>query len=82
MGEFYLRERARSVTAATLVIHGEGDNIPHAASAAWATAIPNARLLVIERAGHVSQVERPDVLFPAIERFIAGQWPDEAISTH
>jgi proline iminopeptidase len=76
MGEFDLRPAAHAVTATTLVIHGVGDNIPLAASEAWTAAIPNARLLVIEGAGHVAQVERPDVFFPAIERFIAGDWPD------
>jgi proline iminopeptidase len=76
LGQFDLRKRARSVTAQTLVIHGEGDNIPLAGSRDWAAAMPNARLLVIEGAGHTSHVERPDVFFPAVERFVAGEWPD------
>lgn len=80
MGHFDLRERAHAVTARTLVIQGAGDNIPLAAAEDWARAIPNARLLVIEGAGHISQVEQPDVLFPAIERFFAGGWPDGARS--
>ena len=78
LGDYDLRDRARAVTAPTLVIHGMGDNIPLGASQAWASAIPNARLLVIEGAGHIPQVERPDVFFPAVERFIAGGWPDGA----
>jgi proline iminopeptidase len=78
MGDYDLRPAAHAVTAPTLVIHGVGDNIPLAASEAWAAAIPNARLLVIEGAGHVAQVERPDVFFPAIERFIAGEWPEDS----
>jgi hypothetical protein len=30
---------------------------------------------VIEKAGHVSQVEAPDILFPAIETFLKGTFP-------
>jgi proline iminopeptidase len=78
MGRFDLRERARSVTAPTLVIHGAADNIPLAASQAWAAAIPNARLLVVDGSGHLPHVERPEVFFPAVERFIAGDWPEGA----
>lgn len=78
LGDYDLRAAAHAVTAPTLVIHGVGDNIPLAASEAWTAAIPNARLLLIEGAGHVAQVERPDVFFPAIERFVAGEWPEGA----
>jgi proline iminopeptidase len=78
MGEFDLRPRAQSATAPTLIIHGAADNIPLAASEAWATAIPNARLLVVDGSGHLPHVERPDVFFPAVERFIASEWPEGA----
>ena len=47
----------------------------------WASGYPNARLLVIEKAGHISHVEREDVFFPAVETFLKGRFPDEAKKT-
>lgn len=61
-----------------LVIHGREDGIPMAGARAWAAGFPNARLLVVSPAGHFPFVERPDVFFPAVDRFLAGEWPPEA----
>jgi len=40
--------------------------------------LPNARLISIEGAAHMSWVEFPEIVFPAVELFLSGQWPDEA----
>jgi proline iminopeptidase len=63
------RVRAR-LGVPTLVLHGREDPIPLASSAAAAEAL-GGELVVIEGSGHVPYVERPDVLFPALERFLA-----------
>ena len=34
--------------------------------------LPNARLLLIEGAGHIPQVEQPEVFFAAVEAFLKG----------
>jgi pimeloyl-ACP methyl ester carboxylesterase len=47
-------------------------------SEAWATHFPNARLLLIRNAGHVSQVETPEIFFSAVEKFLKGEFPAEA----
>ncbi len=62
----------------TLIIHGSDDAIPLASSEEWAATLPNARLLVIQECGHFPFLEAPDVFFPAVERFVAGSWPEEA----
>lgn len=61
-----------------LVIHGREDGIPLAGARAWAAGFPNARLLVLAPAGHFPFIERPDAFFPAVDRFLAGEWPFEA----
>ena len=61
-----------------LVIHGREDGIPLAGARAWAAGFPNARLLVLSPAGHFPFIERPDAFFPAVDRFLAGEWPPEA----
>jgi pimeloyl-ACP methyl ester carboxylesterase len=55
----------------TLVITSTDDSlIPSAVSAPIADAIPGATLLVIEGAGHVSNLEQPDTFSGAIEEHV------------
>jgi proline iminopeptidase len=69
----------RSVVAPTLLIHGERDPLPVDSARTWAAAIPNARFLELKGIGHFPYVEAPEVVFPAIDRFLKGDWPDGAI---
>ena len=78
LGDFNLMPKLGAVKAPVLVIHGAADVIPLRSSEFWATGYPNARLFLIERAGHVSQAETPDILFPAVETFLKGSFPAEA----
>ena len=52
-----------------LVVHGREDPIPLESSEDAARAL-GARLVVIDRSGHVPYVERPDALFPPIREFL------------
>lgn len=79
LGDFNLMPKLGVVKAPVLVIHGAADVIPLRSSEFWATGYPNARLLVIQKAGHISQVEAPDIFFPAIETFLKGTFPKEAM---
>jgi proline iminopeptidase len=71
LGDYDLREGLRRVEAPTLIVHGRQDPIPLASSEAAARALPDARLVVLEHAGHVPYVEQPDALFAAIDGFLA-----------
>jgi proline iminopeptidase len=51
-------------------IHGRHDPIPLESTERAAGAM-RARLLVLERSGHVPYVEQPDALFSAIEQYLA-----------
>jgi proline iminopeptidase len=71
-------EKLPQITAETLVIAGASDFVfPPEAQAELADGIPNARLHLIERAGHDPWVERPDDFFPAVRRFLS---PAEVVS--
>ena len=72
------RSEASSIEAPTLVIHGTEDLIPLDASREWAMAIPKARLLSIPGVGHFPHLEAPEVFFPAVNRFLDGEWPEGA----
>ena len=78
LGDFNLVPKLGVVKAPVLVIHGVADVIPLRGSQFWAWGYPNARLLLIEKAGHISHVERADVFFPAVETFLKGSFPAEA----
>ena len=74
------RDRVEQVTAAALVVHGTEDLIPLESSREWVSILPQARLLAIEGSGHYPHLEAPEVFFPAVDRFLSGDWPEEATS--
>jgi proline iminopeptidase len=78
LGEFNLLPSLGVVKAPVLVIHGAADPIPVEASEAWASAMPNARLLILKDAGHIPQIEQPEIFFKAIETFLKGEFVPEA----
>ena len=80
MGDWDYRREAAALTVPRLVVHGEKDFIPFGGSREWVAGNPNARLLVIPNVGHFPHVEKPDVFFPAVERFLAGGWPEGAVT--
>ena len=75
LGDFDYRPAVRKVTAPVLVIHGVADVIPVEGSEDWAKSYPNARLLLVQRAGHLVHLEQPDIFFGAVEQFLKGDWP-------
>ena len=70
-GNWDLTAQLATVQAPTLVVHGEEDAIPIDLAARWATALPHATLLRVPRAAHFPYVERPDVVWPAVDQFLA-----------
>lgn len=77
LGEWDLQPSLHEVRAPTLIIHGHDDMIPVASSQAWAAAMPEARLLIID-SGHMTHIEKPEVFFPAVNGFLDGKWPEGA----
>ena len=65
--------------APTLIIQGELDPLPIESARKWANAMPNARLLELKGIGHFPYVETPDVFYAAVDRFLRGEWPEDAI---
>lgn len=69
-GAYDWREKAASIQAPVLVIHGMEDLIPVESSREWAEAIPDARLVTIEGSGHYPHLEAPEVFFEAVDKFL------------
>lgn len=70
-GDWDIRAGLKSVRAPTLVVHGEDESIPMDLVEEWVSALPNARLLRVPRAAHFTYAERPEIVWPAVERFLA-----------
>jgi len=73
LGEWDWRSQLGAVTAPVLIIHGQQDAIPMALVEEWAKALPNAQLLKVPDAAHFPHAERPEIVFPAITRFLNEQ---------
>jgi proline iminopeptidase len=78
MGDWDFRPRLAGLDRPVLVIQGTDDLVPQEASRDWAAALPDARFLPIEGAGHHPYLEKPKEFFPAAEAFLRGGWPDGA----
>jgi len=61
--------------APVLTIHGDSDTLPLKGSRVWVSSLGNARLLVVQEAGHLPFVEQPEVFYPAVDTFLKGEWP-------
>jgi proline iminopeptidase len=66
------------VSRPVLVIEGEKSRLPLEPARFWAQHPPNARLLLIPKAGHRAWLDRPSQLFEALDEFLQGDWPQRA----
>jgi 3-oxoadipate enol-lactonase len=65
------RDRARAIDVPTLILCGSDDKVtPPALSNELAALVPGALYVEIERAGHLSNLERPEDFNRAVEEFI------------
>lgn len=58
-----------------LVVHPEKDLLPLEAAREWLGGGKNVRLLTVRGADHGVFLDAPEVVLPALERFLAGAWP-------
>lgn len=73
-------DAVRALQVPVLTVHGTRDrNAPFGAGREWAYLLPQGRLLTIEGAGHHAFGEQPDVVMPAVKRFLDGEWPEDAV---
>ena len=71
-GDWDLRPRLRRLQVPTLVVHGEQESIPMDMAEEWVASLPNARLVRVPNAAHFTYAERPELVWPEVERFLGG----------
>ena len=69
-GDWDIRGALKNVSAPTLIVHGEQESIPMDLVEEWLTALPHARLVKVPRAAHFTYVERPELVWPVVEKFL------------
>jgi proline iminopeptidase len=70
-GDWDLREPLKRLDVPTLVVHGEQESIPMDLVEEWVTSLPRARLFRVPNAAHFTYAERPELVWPEVERFLA-----------
>ncbi|HET7501041.1 MAG TPA: alpha/beta fold hydrolase [Kofleriaceae bacterium] len=75
LGDWDLRPALAAVKAPTLILHGEAEAIPMDLVEEWTSALPGAKLIKVPGASHFPYVERPDLVWPAIEAFLQANPP-------
>lgn len=68
--DYDIREDLESVETPVLIITGREDIFPVEAMEEWESAYPNARLVLLDQAGHYPQVEKPDEYFQELMNFL------------
>jgi proline iminopeptidase len=70
------QDQMKKIAMPVLIIHGTKDrNAPYGSGREWAASLPNARLVTIEGAAHVSWADDPATVFASIRQFLRGEWP-------
>ncbi|HEY7633939.1 MAG TPA: alpha/beta hydrolase [Gemmatimonadales bacterium] len=68
------------LTFPVLTIHGTQDrNAPYGGGREWAARLPDGRLLTVRGGGHMVWLDAPRVVLPAIDAFLRGTWPRDAV---
>ncbi len=71
-GDWDLRPSLRNLRVPLLVVHGERETIPMDLVEEWVTSMPAgmATLFKVSNAAHFTYAERPEIVWPAVERFL------------
>ncbi|MGI9166848.1 MAG: alpha/beta fold hydrolase [Pyrinomonadaceae bacterium] len=75
IGEWDFRPMLARLRLPALILEGTETNVPLDATRVWAAVMPNARLLLIPRAGHELFLDQPRAFAEAAEQFLRGRFP-------
>jgi len=75
LGDWDWREELATVEATTLVIYGSHDLAAEGAFEEWGAAIPDTTAVRVDRAGHETLLDRPEVALEVLASFLDGETP-------
>lgn len=80
LGNYDFITLLKAIGQPSLIIEGVKTPVPVEEFYVWAKALRNSRLLFIKNVGHAyPMVEQPKLFFSAVEKFLKGGWPDNAV---
>jgi proline iminopeptidase len=82
LGDWDFRPRLAQLTMPVLVIEGAETEVPLEATREWARVMPNARMLLLPKAGHELWAEQPEAFLKASAQFLRGRYPKGAEVVH
>ncbi|MDB4906788.1 MAG: putative hydrolase [Gemmatimonadetes bacterium] len=72
------RDRLRTLSTPTLVLHGEGDALPPSVSTEIAEVLPQARQRIVPDSGHMPFWEAPERFFSLVNAYLLAASPGAA----
>jgi proline iminopeptidase len=73
LSEHSLIEKCQALRLPVLIVHGESDPRPFEAVGTLLQALPRKEVIMIQGAGHMPWVERPDRMRNELRRFLVGE---------
>ncbi len=78
LGKYDWRTEFRALPTPTLLLHGVEDPVALSGTEDWHRVLPDSRLVVWEKIGHMPWIEAPERFFATVNAFLDGAWPAEA----
>jgi pimeloyl-ACP methyl ester carboxylesterase len=69
----------KKIDRPALVIEGAQSRVTLDDARAWASGLPNGRLVLIPSAGHMNWLDQPGAVTEALDHFFRGDWPPLAV---
>jgi len=77
-GNWDFTNKLGMLKAPLLVVYGKKDTLMHPAQRSWVSSVPNGRLLLVPGAEKGAFSANPEFVFPAVDSFFHGKWPELA----
>jgi Predicted hydrolases or acyltransferases (alpha/beta hydrolase superfamily) len=73
LGDWDFRRLLAKISVPALVMEGEETSVPLEATREWVAHLPNGKLVLIPKAGHVFFMEKPQAFVRAADQFLRGR---------
>ncbi|OVE79091.1 hypothetical protein BVY01_03445 [bacterium I07] len=75
LGQWDFRDQLTKIDIPVLTIHGDYEAIPVKSAREWSDYLPQGKLVVISDAGHFPWLEKHDMVFKTIDKFLSNGFP-------
>lgn len=76
LGDWDFRSILPKLRVPVLTIHGIYDAFPMESAKEWSKYLPQGKLLIIDDAGHLPWLEKPESFYKTVDTFLTDNWPN------